>query len=137
MKLEWVYDDGGRSKYFRTQHVRDCVIRAICIATQRDYKEVYKEVAKFLGYTPRNGVKNKDTKKLMTYFGFEWHATMGIGTGCTTHLAKDEIPMNQPIICNCSCHLVAVVNGILRDTHDSSREGTRCVYGYWTIGNKL
>jgi hypothetical protein len=26
---------------------------------------------------------------------------------------------------------VAVVDGVVRDTHDSSRDGTRCVYGFW------
>lgn len=25
----------------------------------------------------------------------------------------------------------AVVDGVVRDTHDPSRDGTRCVYGYW------
>lgn len=29
-------------------------------------------------------------------------------------------------------HLCAVVNGVVRDTYDPSRCGTRCVYGYWT-----
>lgn len=23
-------------------------------------------------------------------------------------------------------------DGVIRDTHDPSRDGTRCVYGYWT-----
>jgi len=24
-----------------------------------------------------------------------------------------------------------VIDGVLHDTHDCSRDGTRCVYGYW------
>jgi len=26
---------------------------------------------------------------------------------------------------------VAVIDGVINDTYDCSREGTRCVYGYW------
>lgn len=39
--MEFVYNDGGRSKYFRASGVGDCVTRAICNATGKDYKEVY------------------------------------------------------------------------------------------------
>lgn len=28
-------------------------------------------------------------------------------------------------------HVCAVINGVIHDTFDSSREGSRCVYGYW------
>ncbi len=28
-------------------------------------------------------------------------------------------------------HYTAVIDGVINDTHDPSREGTRCVYGYW------
>ncbi len=134
MNLNYIFDDGGRSKYFTAKNVGDCVIRAIAIMTLRDYKEVYDEASKFLGYTPHDEVKKNDTKKLMNNFGFEWHPTMNIGNGYTTHLAADEIPMDQPIICDCSHHLVAVINGTVRDIYDSTRDGSRCVYGYWTMG---
>jgi hypothetical protein len=30
-----------------------------------------------------------------------------------------------------SKHLVAVVNGVIYDNHNPSRDGTRCVYGYY------
>ena len=39
--MEFIYSDGGRSKYFKAEHVGDCVTRAICNATGMDYKEVY------------------------------------------------------------------------------------------------
>ena len=41
------YTDGGRSKYYPEQHVGDCVIRAIAIATERDYKEVVEDTWEF------------------------------------------------------------------------------------------
>ena len=55
---------------------------------------------------------------------------MGIGTGCTVHLADGELPMGTLIV-SVSRHLVAVIDGVIQDTHDCSRGGTRCVYGYW------
>lgn len=127
------YDDGGRSKYFTASKVGDCVTRAIAIATQRDYKEVYNTITKIVGYTPRNGVKKADTKKLMAHFGGVWHPTMTVGSGCTTHLEDGEIPMHGRIICKCSKHVVAVIDGVIHDTYDASRNGKRCIYGYWVF----
>lgn len=127
------YDDGGRSKYFTASKVGDCVTRAVAIATGRDYKEVYNEIAKLVGYTPRNGVLTKDTKKVMAHFGGVWHSCMSIGTGCKVHLADGEIPMQGRIVCSVSKHIVAVIDGVIHDTFDASRNGTRCVYGYWSF----
>ena len=42
------YNDGGRSKYYKTSNVRDCVVRAIAIATNKDYKEIY-NIVKYIG----------------------------------------------------------------------------------------
>ena len=39
--MEFVYSTGGREKYFKAQDVGDCVTRAICNATGKDYLEVY------------------------------------------------------------------------------------------------
>ena len=57
---------------------------------------------------------------------------MGIGTGCKVHLRKDELPMGR-IIVALSKHYAAVIDGVVHDTHDPSRSGTRCVYGYWRL----
>lgn len=40
--MKFHYSDGGRSNYFKATNVGDCVTRAICNATGKDYKEVYK-----------------------------------------------------------------------------------------------
>lgn len=127
MKFE--YDDGGRSLYFKGI-VGDCVTRALAIALNMDYKAIYDDIKSIVGYSPRNGIENKDVRRLMKNYGFEWHATMGIGTGCKTHLKDGEIPQN--CICNLSGHVVCVKNNTIRDLADCSRGGKRCVYGYWT-----
>ena len=80
-------------------------------------------------------------KEYMKEMGFEWIATMGIGTGCTVHLHDGELPMGRLVV-SLSRHYTAVIDGVIRDTHDPRRgvpfvkNGVpgimrRCVYGYW------
>ena len=130
--MKFVYNDGGRYKYFTASKVGDCVTRAVAIATRKDYKEVYDTIAKIVGYTPRNGVKKSDVKKVMKHFGGVWHTCMTIGSGCKVHLNEEELPKGR-IVCNLSKHLVCVVDGVVHDTHDCTRNGMRCVYGYWVF----
>lgn len=142
--MEWVYDDGGRSKYFAAEHVGDCACRAIAIATGKDYRQVYDDINRLAKRertgkrkrgvsSARDGVYTATVKKLMAEYGWTWHPTMGIGTGCRVHVRADELPSGR-LVLNLSRHFTAVVDGVLHDTYDCSRDGTRCVYGYWTEG---
>lgn len=134
--MEFTFNDGGRSKYFQANKVGDCVTRAIAIATGGDYKEVYNKVKSIIGYSPRSGVSNRDIQKVVKAFGGEWHACMGIGTGCTVHMDESELPKGT-IIVNLSHHLSCIKNGVINDTHDCSRHGRRCVYGYWVFEEEI
>jgi hypothetical protein len=46
------------------------------------------------------------------------------------HLKADERPPGRLIVV-CSRHYTAVIDGLIHDTYDPSREGTRAVYGYY------
>lgn len=141
--LDFVYDDGGRSKYFKAERVGDCVTRAICNATGKDYKEVYDAISELSKKertgkrkkgvsSARNGVYKGTYTKYLNSIGWEFVPCMGIGTGCTMHLNENEVPTNEGnIIVSLSKHLSCVKDGKLYDTYDCSREGTRCVYGYF------
>lgn len=135
--LAFAYNDGGRSKYFKAKKVGDCVTRAIAIATGKDYKEVYDTLYKLAvekkrkNPSPRSGVNKKVYRPYLESLGWRFVPLMEIGKGCTNHLAQDEIPMDKTIICRVSGHLTCVVNGVINDTYDCSRKGTRCVYGYY------
>ena len=131
-QLDLNITDGGRSKYFRGQ-CGDCVTRALAIALNMDYKVVYDRIKDIIGGSPRNGLTTKETRRVMASLGFFWKPIMKIGTGVTCHLRKGEVPMNEPIICSCSGHVVAVVNGVVNDCFDCRRGGNRAVYGYWYI----
>ena len=142
--MKWVYDDGGRSKYFKAEKVGDCACRAIAIATGTDYKVVYDLINKYAKderagvrkrgvSNARNGVYRETVHRIMTELGWTWHPTMQIGQGCKVHVRKSELPAGR-LVLSLSKHFAAVVDGVLHDTYDSSREGTRCVYGYWSKG---
>lgn len=139
--MEWVYDDGGRAAAGYKGTTGDCVCRAIAIATGKPYKEIYdliNEVAKTERTgrrkrgksSARKGVYKDTIKKVMTRLGWKWKATMTIGSGCTVHLRSEELPSGR-IVCHLSKHCAAVIDGVLHDTYDSTRDGERCVYGYY------
>ena len=77
--MKFVYNDGGRAEAGYIGDTRDCVCRAIAIAAQRPYKEVYDlkkrayhkaqpETVKCPhGLPQRNGAK--DTRTLRLYMG--------------------------------------------------------------------
>jgi len=139
--MEFIYSDGGRSKYFRAEDVGDCCVRAICNATGRDYKEVYDAInllaksertgkRKKKVSNARSGVYAKTAGKYLESIGWIWKPTMFIGSGCTVHLREDELPLGN-LVLNVSRHFTCVKDGVLYDTYDCSRDGNRCVYGYW------
>ena len=133
--LPWVRDDGGRSTapgFGGTSPTGDCVVRAISIATGRAYHRVYADITSRSPKAARRGVPRPIIRRYMADAGWVWVPTMGIGTGCTVHLAAGELPADLgPLVVSLSRHLCAVVDGVVRDTHDPGRQGTRCVYGYW------
>jgi hypothetical protein len=145
--MDWIYDDGGRANTGRKGDAGDCVTRAISIAAQLPYGQVYeilaglhvavprtrREVA--AGMAPRtrsarNGIAKPAIKKFLTDIGWNWTPIMKIGSGCTVHLETGELPLGR-LICSLSKHYAAVIDGVIHDTYDPSRDGTRCVYGYW------
>ena len=144
--VKYKYNDGGRSDAGFKGEAGDCVARAVAIASELSYRKVYDDLAdgnknqrrskhdtkSCRTRSANNGIwtKRKWFKDYMKSLGFKWKATMGIGTGCTVHLKSDELPMGK-IVCSVSRHYVAVVDGVINDTHDCSRNGKRCVYGYW------
>ena len=159
--MEFQYNDGGRSKYFRAEHVGDCVTRAISIATGRDYKEVYdtlKQMAKresvkhHRGHkqsSVRDGVFRETWKRYLRDIGWVHHSTCEIGSKADklklTQASYDfgRIPKGKVII-QLSKHLTCLVDGVINDTYDCSckmsydedgniyMNNERCIYGYWT-----
>jgi hypothetical protein len=135
----WVYDDGGRYKAGYKGHAGDCSTRAVAIAMNLPYQSVYdlmnaagKQERRRKGRPSgaRTGVKSTTLRRVIGELGWQWTPTMTIGSGCRVHLRADELPAGRLIV-RVSKHLVALIDGVIHDTHDCSRGGTRCVYGWW------
>jgi hypothetical protein len=135
------FNDGGRLAAGYKGKAGDCVVRAIAIATGRPYQQIYDMVNSAAVYertgkrkrgtsNARTGVYRTSIKRVMKSLGWVWTPTMQIGSGCTVHLRADELPPGRLVV-SVSKHLTAVIDGVIHDTHDCSRRGTRCVYGYW------
>ena len=135
-KMNFIYDDGGRSRYFKGREVGDCVCRAVAIASGKDYKEIYQDLKKAVCVTPRNGVITRSVKfrQWMTKLGFTWGSCSGIGGKQAVHFVLGELPRNKRLVCSVTKHYVAVVNDEVHDTWDSrynSWNELRRIYGYW------
>jgi len=139
--MRFQFNDGGRAAAGYKGATRDCVCRAIAIVTVLPYRQVYETLneaakAERAGRRRRgkssacNGVYKATYRRLLESEGFKFIPTMGIGTGCKVHLRDGELPMGRLIVA-VSRHLVAVIDGVIHDTHDPSRGGVRCVYGYY------
>jgi len=140
--MKWINDDGGRAEAGYKGTTGDCCVRAIAIVTGKPYQEVYdaiNEVSKTERTgkrkrgksNARTGVYSKTARKYMESLGYEWTATMHIGSGCKVHLWDNELPKGRLFV-RVSRHYTAVIDGVVHDTHDPTRGGTRCVYGYMT-----
>ena len=140
--MEFVFHDGGRAAAGYKGKTGDCVARSIAIATERTYQEVYDALNRFAQTeriskrkrrrsSIRTGVFRQTYQAYLESFGWRWTSTMSIGSGCKIHLRPSELPRG-PLIVKVSRHLTAVIDGVLYDTHDCSRGGTRCVYGYFS-----
>ena len=145
--MEFNFNDGGRADAGYKGRTGDCVTRAVAIAAELPYKQVYDRLAdgnatqrvtkrikksRARARTASKGINTsrKWFKDYMRSLGFKWVSTMGIGTGCKVHLKADELPKGR-VIARVTRHYCAVIDGVINDTYDPSRGETRCVYGYW------
>lgn len=152
--LDFQFHDGGRADAGFKGTADDCVVRAIAIVGALDYQDVYDELydltrrwadkgrsraarraaADPRRLSPRTRVNDDVWKPFVSdELGWEWTPTMFVGQGTTVHLRRGELPNTDvPILVRCSKHVTTVWDDTILDTYDPSRDGTRCVYGYWT-----
>jgi hypothetical protein len=120
----------------------------VAIASGLPYAEVHQALGEGTGAqrrttrtskraaTAERGInaKRKWFKDYMVSLGFRWTPTMFVGQGCKVHLRADELPKGRLVVA-VSRHYTAVIDGVIYDTHNPRRDGTRCVYGYWSRDN--
>lgn len=146
--MDVIITDGGRAEAGFKGSTGDCGVRAAAIATGIPYREVYDEINRIAKTerpkTPaarrersskkrsnaRTGIWSSTLNTFLVRYGFTWTATMKIGSGCQVHLRAEELPSGV-LVARVTKHYTAVLDGVIYDSHDPSRGGTRCVYGYW------
>ncbi len=139
--MDFVYNDGGRAAAGYKGRAGDCVVRAIAIATQKPYQEVY-DAINVLARAERtrrgrrsgagSGVGRTTYERYLRHAGWEWVPTMQVGSGCRVHLRTEELPKGRLVV-RLSRHLTAVIDGVIHDVYNPDRRGSRCVYGYFKL----
>lgn len=147
------YNDGGRELAGYKGKTKDCVTRAISIATEKPYQEVYDDLAQWAndysltrrnrvakqirrqGVSPRNGVYKEVYKPYLESLGWEWVTCNKIGQPEKVHLDASELPKGI-LICSVSKHITTMIDGVINDTYNPQRKhrgypNERMVYGYF------
>jgi len=98
----WVYDDGGRAAAGFKGKTGDCVTRAIAIALEKPYAEVYESINELARVTERGknrgrssartGVWKETYRLYLRAQGWEFIPCVRIGTGCQIHLRPRNCP---------------------------------------------
>ena len=150
--MTYIYNDGGRAAAGH-ERGKDCVTRSIAIATGKEYQDVFDSLDELSHHERRGkhkrGISNPSTGmykatiiKYMDSIGWKWTKCAGcpliqhmicMQTECpktNVHLCADELPSGRLVVV-VHQHYTAMIDGVLHDTYDSSREGRRCVFGYF------
>lgn len=136
--MDVIIDDGGRRAAGFRGMAGDCVTRSIAIASGLGYADVYAALSEGCRTqrvtkgrrrlaSARDGVNTsrKWFKDYMRSIGFEWTATMKVGSGCRVHLTDGELPDGRLVVM-LSRHATAVIDGVIHDMHDPQRDAHEC-----------
>jgi hypothetical protein len=147
-----ITDGGHAAAKMRGTGRNACVPRAIAIALGLDYRETHdaleaaqqewattgrtsKAKRRAEGKTiAQEGVHKAVYTDFLAERGWQHISLMSVGQQRERNPRFADLPTTGTIIANVSKHLSAVIDGVIHDTHDPTRGGTRTVYGYWKKG---
>ena len=123
------YNDGGKHESgYKTK--TDCGIRAVAIACEVSYNDaraILKKAAKD-GVAGNGqiakGIYKEDMNSALQSLGWVWRSAPKIKGRKARYY---DLPKGR-VIARMSKHFVAVIDGVIHDTWDSSQ---KMVYGYW------
>ena len=127
--MGYKYNDGGR-KLAGFKGTTDCGIRALAIACELSYNEsrkILKEASAAGRLGSRaisRGIYKDDFSSALKKLGWEWHPAPKF-EGRKARFS--DLPSGR-VVARMAGHFVAVIDGQINDTWDSSE---RMVYGYW------
>jgi hypothetical protein len=145
MAVEWVYDDGGSGSH----DLKDCVPRAIAIASGRPYDEVHEQCEECNAGALDDAYLTPEERaahEAMAEDGLDYHGTAGADEGLDSYLEElgfqyhrcglgdDPLPTTGRLIVVMPGHFAAVIEGVLHDTWDCRG---RPVEGYWMPAEEI
>jgi hypothetical protein len=137
--MQFQKNDGGRAAAGYIPIAGDSIARAIAIASQRPYAEIYDRLTEGNKRSNANDsiIDTKRTwfKNYMRELGFEWVPCHAFHQGCRVHLRDGELPPGRLVV-QLLKQSTAVIDGVLHDRYDISRAKKkfyRCVFGYWRL----
>lgn len=121
--------DAGRSQSKRPKQRQDCVIRAIAIAEERPYDQIFD--------TFSDGGRKNNTGTPKKLWKLYLHAFQRIAFPARAGLARvnlarftEENPKGRYVL-QMAGHLTACIDGVIHDTEPPRESG--CVYACWKI----
>lgn len=127
--MKYLFNDGGRAAAGYKGLTGDCACRAIAIITEKEYKQVYKDLfalLKIIGEkSPRHGCRDLVCRIYLWWNGFKYVSCKSV-----VYFRSDELPPGRLIV-RMHKHMAAVIDGVLHDTHDCSGGGVKFIYGYY------
>ena len=130
----------NRQKYYnpnpRKKEAGDCVVRALCKATDKDWNEVYKRLCE-IGLEEK-AMPNEQVcyERFLQENGFV-KIKIGIEKGSRRPTVNDMAIMSEngrSYVCRVASHIVTAKDGFYWDTWES---GDKCLYSYFTKYNSL
>jgi Protein of unknown function (DUF2786) len=128
--MKHFYNDGGRAAS-KHEEINDCACRAIAIATERPYHEIWTAFKKLLeveGRVSRSGVSAVVQHKVLESLG--WIRV----DAHKKYLQEEDLPTLGRLVVCIKRHSVAVVDGVIHDTWNPSRKKNGKppqIYGYY------
>lgn len=119
MTLDFAFDDGGRLKAGFKGSARDCVVRALAIATGKPYGDLYSELATARAATgkprsARNGIARNVYEPIFAAHGLR---KVKLPPGPRPTFGEAHAKFGDCIV-STRKHVCALINGALRDTND-------------------
>lgn len=146
----WTFDDGGQatSGMRSANRVNNAEVRAIAIACQIPYAQVYKDLSVLTrewlsggrripnsawDQTRKGRIPKQIYEPYLMNMGWEWTSTVFHEGGKRTgylRIDNEELPAGRLIV-KTRYSLSAVIDHVLHEVHNLNRAGPQTVYGYY------
>lgn len=127
--MRFSIDDAGRSQSLRPKQKRDCVVRAIALASGMPYDSVYDGLAA-MGRKCGRSTSKEIWKAYLDSPAWIKEVFPAIPGQARMHLEsfRQGHPLGRFVV-QMARHLTAVIDGVIRDDFEPRLEG--CVYAVW------